>query len=276
MAKDPAALLYIGTWLTATAEMDADARGWFLNLVLHQFDKGSLPNDVEKLAVLACVKFSEFERFKQVLNQVLMQKFKVNDEGRLENGYANTIITGREQFKDKRERSGNIGVVIKTAKSIKGYDYKAIVWLKERLYIGTDDDIEQAKDKQVLEQMLELYKNKDVNTNTIINTNTKEENKLKLDARALEFKETLKPYLQQYGAEMLKSFYEYWIEPNASFTKMRKEMEKAWDLGRRLSTWASRNNNFKNNTSNNSNGSSGIELKPLTTGYTGNKNNNDE
>ena len=65
------------------------------------------------------------------------------------------------------------------------------------------------------------------------------------EARKRCFKETLRPHLQDYGAEMLKDFYEYWTEPNKSGTKFRQEMEKAWDLKRRLSTWASKDKNFK-------------------------------
>jgi hypothetical protein len=60
------------------------------------------------------------------------------------------------------------------------------------------------------------------------------------EARKRCFKETLRPHLQDYGADMLKDFYEYWTEPNKSGTKFRQEMEKAWDLKRRLRTWASR------------------------------------
>jgi len=162
-SKDPAALFYIDTWLSATAEMDADVRGWYLNLVLHQFDKKDLPNDPEKLAVLACVKFSEYERFKHVLEHVLMHKFKLNDQQRLENGYAKDILRSREQFKEIRTRSANIGVAIKLAKTIKGFNYKALMWLKERLYISPDEEIEQAKDKHVLEHLLKLYINENEN-----------------------------------------------------------------------------------------------------------------
>lgn len=61
-----------------------------------------------------------------------------------------------------------------------------------------------------------------------------------LESRKLAFKRTLGPYLQAYGAEMLKEFFEYWTEPNKSGTKFRQEMEKAWDLNRRLRTWAKR------------------------------------
>lgn len=163
--KDPACLFYIDTWLSATAEMDSDVRGWYLNLILHQYDKKDLPNDLEKLAVLAGVKFSEFERFKQMFEQVLKHKFQLNDNQRLENGYAKSILSGREQFKDKRQKSGNIGVVIKLAKTIKGFTEKHIETLKNHLYTLEINEIEKHKDKQVLEQMLKLYINENKNGN---------------------------------------------------------------------------------------------------------------
>ena len=162
--RDPAVLFYIDTWLTATAEMDSDVRGWYLNLILHQFDKKSLPNELEKLASLAGVRFSEFERFKQVFYQVLKQKFKENENGRLENDYAKTILQAREQFKDKRSKSGNVGVIIKIAKEI-GFSETEISELKSTLYLLETNEIEKYKDKQMLkhllEQMRKLYINKD-------------------------------------------------------------------------------------------------------------------
>lgn len=169
MSKDPAALMYIDTWLTSTAEMDADCRGWYLNLILHQYDKNSLPNDIEKLAVLASVKFSEFERFKKVFEQMLKQRFEVCEDGRLRNKKAEEVLQSRKKFTDKRSKSGSIGVVIKLAKSI-GYDNKQIELLKSDLY-SNKVDIEKAKDKQVLEQMLKLYVNGDVNGDIDITDN---------------------------------------------------------------------------------------------------------
>lgn len=161
MAKDPAALIYIDTWLSSTADMDADCRGWYLNLVLHQYDKGSLPNDIERLAQLASVRFSEFDRFKQVFEQVLKQKFGLCDDGRLRNAKADNIIQGRQKFTDKRSKSGSVGVIVKLAASL-GFKKKEIDRLKNDLY-SNQLDIEQAKNKQLLEQMLKLYRNEDVN-----------------------------------------------------------------------------------------------------------------
>ena len=48
--------------------------------------------------------------------------------------------------------------------------------------------------------------------------------------------------IQKYGQQMLQDFYEYWTEPNPSHTKMRFELQKTWDVNRRLARWA--RNNF--------------------------------
>jgi len=67
--------------------------------------------------------------------------------------------------------------------------------------------------------------------------------KTPLDLRAEKFCKSLNTteYIQKYGMRLLKDFYDYWTESNPSGTKMRFEMQKTWDLDRRLARW-SRNN----------------------------------
>lgn len=180
--KDPAALLYIDKFLIATVDMDSDCVGWYIKLLLHQYDKGDLPNDIEKLAQLCNVRFSEFSRFKQVLEQVLMQKMVLNDKGRLENPFATEVLTKRKDFKEKRVKSGTVGGLIKMfneLKLYKKYDYEKV---KVYLYDMTIEQLELLKDKQVLMQMLkqtsELYINVDIDKDNIIN---KYENKIDFD-----------------------------------------------------------------------------------------------
>ena len=115
--RDPAVLFFIDKWLTSTKEMRADCRGWYLNLILHQFDKKSLPNDIEELANLADVRISEFDKFKQVFEQVLKHKFKQNSFGRLENEFAREILISRNIFKDKRSEAGKKSYFLKIIKS---------------------------------------------------------------------------------------------------------------------------------------------------------------
>lgn len=62
----------ITNWFSLSADLDADCRGWFLNLIIHFLDKEFLPEDNEKLAILANVKFSEFQRFSEVVNSVIL------------------------------------------------------------------------------------------------------------------------------------------------------------------------------------------------------------
>jgi hypothetical protein len=72
-----------------------------------------------------------------------------------------------------------------------------------------------------------------------------EEIKEKYDARKLKFSSSLEPFLKIYGKDLLNDFYKYWTEPNKTKTKFRQELEKTWDLERRLATWAKNDKNFK-------------------------------
>lgn len=82
---------------------------------------------------------------------------------------------------------------------------------------------------------------KPINHTKPINLKTKET----IEERKLKFADTLKPFLEIYGKEFLNEFYKYWTEPNVSNTKFRRELQKTWDVGRRLETWAKNDKNFK-------------------------------
>ncbi len=71
-----------------------------------------------------------------------------------------------------------------------------------------------------------------------------EEIKEKLNARKLKFSSTLEPFFEIYGKELLNEFYKYWTESNKSQTKFRQELERTWDIKRRLETWSKNDKNF--------------------------------
>lgn len=58
--------------------------------------------------------------------------------------------------------------------------------------------------------------------------------------RRKKFGESLIPYMERYGKDMIRAFYDWWSELNKSETKMRFETEKTWELAKRLATWANR------------------------------------
>lgn len=51
-------------------------------------------------------------------------------------------------------------------------------------------------------------------------------------------------FIGKIDMKILDSFHNYWTEPNKSRTKMRFEMEKTWDLNRRLDTWVKRSKQY--------------------------------
>lgn len=163
--KDPAVLIYFDKWISSTNGMRADFRAWYFDLIVHQYDKGHVPSDVDEMAGICRVRPSEYESFKQMVDQVVSQKFDLID-GFYKNSVIGEIISKRQEFKDKREKSGNIGVVVKMAKAFKIYPVEVVERLKLHLYTLSVEDIINLKDNHVLEQMLnqmlKLYINEDV------------------------------------------------------------------------------------------------------------------
>lgn len=226
--KDPAALLYIDKWLVSTKGMKGNAKGWYLNLILYQYDKGELPNDIEELANLCDVRISEFEEFKQVFKQVLEQKFIVNDNGCLQNEFANEILRKRETFKEKRSDAGKLGYVIKYYRNNYKHKEGFEEYLKENLVIDFDIKNNQML-KQVLKQNYKLYininKDKDINKENINKENKSKEENIKEETEN-------KKSLNEIGILEMRSYAdlseytkndELWIEAICMNLKLKKE-----------------------------------------------------
>lgn len=58
------------------------------------------------------------------------------------------------------------------------------------------------------------------------------------------FREELAKYKESYTVVLLNEFYLYWSEPTPS-GKMRLQLEKTWETGRRLARWAKNNKEVK-------------------------------
>ena len=72
------------------------------------------------------------------------------------------------------------------------------------------------------------------------NTTNKEKKEKKdnnIKERESLFQKTLLPFYAEYSKDTVDEFFNYWSEPNQSKTKMKFELEKTWDLSRRLKTW---------------------------------------
>ena len=61
-----------------------------------------------------------------------------------------------------------------------------------------------------------------------------------LATRRTDFYQSILPYADQYDREMLNDFFQYWTELDKRRQRMRFEMQKTWETGKRLSLWERR------------------------------------
>lgn len=85
-----------------------------------------------------------------------------------------------------------------------------------------------------------------VNDNDTVKDTVKVKDIIKedIDSRKLKFAHTLKEFSNIYSREMLKDFYDYWTETNENGKKFKREMQRTWNLKRRLETWFKNENKF--------------------------------
>tara|TARA_R100000781_G_scaffold113158_1_gene81184 strand:- start:788 stop:1444 length:657 start_codon:yes stop_codon:yes gene_type:complete len=90
------------------------------------------------------------------------------------------------------------------------------------------------------EQVIKLLNNKSLKKSTTLNKNKQIKLKNKsLSIRAQEFTEEV--FMSNLETEVCQDFVDYWTETNKSNTKMKFELQKTFDIKRRLARWVSNN-----------------------------------
>lgn len=217
--KDPAILVYFDKWISSTNGMKASFRAWLFDLLVCQYDRGFVPGDEDELAGICRVLPSEYDLFKHMLQQVFTQKFKLV-EGKYYNDELTDIIRKREAFVEKRSNAGNIGVIIKAAKTLEGITDAALNWLKEQLIEMSEEEIEKHKNKQVLQHLLTLFINVDKDKDVI-----KKEDKDFKPQKAKIIKAVIELEFPFDSIEFLKVWNVLILEP-----KWKKKTQNAFQL----------------------------------------------
>ena len=101
----------------------------------------------------------------------------------------------------------------------------------------------QPKDKQTKSKTEAKQKQKEskVEANNNVNVNVNVNKNENIEERKLKFADALKPFLDEYGRDMLNDFYFYWTEHGENDKKLRFEKEKTFGISQRLRTWHNRN-----------------------------------
>lgn len=84
-----------------------------------------------------------------------------------------------------------------------------------------------------------------------VEVETKEElevkSKKELEERKQVFLSTLSTFQEKYNKDILNKFFNYWTEKNPSGKKMKFEMQKTFEISKRLKTWSDNQLKFDNN-----------------------------
>lgn len=121
MAKDPAFLFYSKDWLEGTAEMTAEEKGVYIDLLAHQHQKKTLPSDTKRLAKMVGLSEIEFLKIWEVL------KFKFNrSDDRLVNQKLNDITSERSLKSHTNRITSKFATLIRSVKHIPKEDVETL------------------------------------------------------------------------------------------------------------------------------------------------------
>jgi hypothetical protein len=224
---------------------EGEGKFWALNNIIADAEccMLDLSNETKKMAIAADLDFdlSEFDAYIDYLTNVC-RLLKV------ENGFYTTEIV-QEIYNDvdqKRERQRNWKKEKSTAKSEKSTE------TFQKSTAKTQKSTVDSEQSKVKESKVNKSKEESNKENIVVSSDKslptsqqtlQEKIKLRKERMAV-FRSEVKAYDGLYPAEMLKAFYEYWIEPNKSKTKMKFELERTWDLKLRLVRWEKNNFQF--------------------------------
>ena len=164
------------------------------------------------------------------------------------NQYSSNIIALKENYK-AHDKALDKALIKHTSKHIVKQcesTHQSIVSIDKQIYNNTNTQINKSTDAENSIEFLHPQDLEDNNQSLI----AKKENtvfpvgKNDVDNRKLQFRDKLLPFMDEYGKDTLREFYNYWTENSKDGLKFRMEAQKFFDIKRRLATW-SKGDKFK-------------------------------
>jgi len=158
MAKDPAFLFYPKDWIEGTLEMLPNEKGVYIDLLAHQHQKGSLPNDTKRLCRLVSMSENEFLVIWNNIKDKFMEVYidGIPNGHRLVNQKLFELVNKRKENAFIKKISGTFAYIIKTLKCNK----LEKEYIKEKFkaidFIGFTEDLLKEKINDWVNQELKL------------------------------------------------------------------------------------------------------------------------
>ena len=158
----------------------------------------------------------------------------------------NDNIQKMEEIKEKRSKAGKISAerrknATNVEQSLTSVQQNSTS-VQQNLTQSNKIKEKKIKEKKIKEKKIKEIK--DINKDCFVADKSAIKTK-DLEFRKNEFKNNLEPFLEIYGKDLLNDFFRYWTEHNPDGKKMRFEMEKVFDISKRLKTWSNNEKKFK-------------------------------
>jgi hypothetical protein len=137
------------------------------------------------------------------------------------NQYSSNVIALKENYK-AHDKALDKALIKHTSKQV------------QSTHQSTIQSIDQSIDsinKQVYN--IQVYKEQDIGDKSPNQPIVKKT----IEERESEFKERVTPFIPKYGQTTIDDFLRYWTEKNANGTKMLFEMNRTFEISKRLVTW---------------------------------------
>lgn len=161
---DPAFLMYSDKWIEGTMEMLPAEKGIYIDLLVHQHTKGSLPMETKRLAKLCAISEREFLKY---WPEVLKKFVKKN--GR----YINLKLYDEMQKRMLKSKKNKIisvfAALLRTAELDKDQTKQMKEWFDTETYMETDyrniTEVITERWHDRLKSIININKDKDINKN---------------------------------------------------------------------------------------------------------------
>lgn len=193
--------------------------GVYMKLLCEQWDRGAIPNDMEKL--------QKMTRARPATLEVVLQKFDLLPSNLRQNRVLEQIRLDQEGLSQGQSKKARKRWESTTAPE---NGIQSGIIPADAGSMPTEREIERER------------------------KNTRESNGAvaPTPAKILTFKSwTEKDFIADierckefYTSEMLRAFYRHWSEPTADRKKMKFQLQKTWDTARRLVTWNERESRY--------------------------------
>jgi len=138
--KSPAYLLYYKDFEADTSSWEADAVGYMIRLMNHQAANGFIPSDIEEIAQIAKVKYSQYDTFLSRWKTRISPKWISLSEGKLYNKKLHKVIHDNQLKARKKSILSIFGNIIKYDAQAKKHASSLKKSFDYQLFMEVDDD----------------------------------------------------------------------------------------------------------------------------------------